>query len=102
MSGSVINKKREGEFIFYEDTSDGVRHIQRISNYKNGKRDGAFKLYKNGVITYLDLYQNGKLIGTKRYDDYGNIVDTMVFEPEKESQTVKLCFNGHSFVTVIF
>ena len=53
---------------------DGLT-MNSISNYKDGKLNGVFKLYNYGMITRKYHYKDGKIHG--KYTIYFNDIDTL-------------------------
>ena len=62
--GNYKNGKQEGEWKLYRENGK----LAAIENYKNGKKEGEWKFYhKNGKLKIIGNYKNGKLEGEWKY-----------------------------------
>ncbi len=77
--GLMKGKDREGKWLYFQ--SDG-KHLLIEENYKNGKRDGVYKVfYKTGKPTEISHYKNGKLDGNfKRYSDTNALIEDLNYQ----------------------
>ncbi|MEN8815534.1 MAG: energy transducer TonB [Nonlabens sp.] len=91
MESYSYNKSRPGEMPFnykFKKDNDGTlriakgkgpfngayvgndKNIDSLSgNYKDHKATGLWKAYKNGVLIYEEVYQNGEIQSGKRYEN---------------------------------
>jgi len=87
--GMILNKKREGRWVYYHQKSDSIMMVESYkndtlnglqktyftngklaekTNYVNGQKDGESFIYAdNGKITKELNYRNGELHGTAIY-----------------------------------
>ncbi len=77
-----------GEKILDRNFVDGKKHglethwhengmLQQYGNYKNDKKDGEWKFFKNGELAKTDTWVNGKLKFSCNADDYKNPVNVV-------------------------
>jgi len=74
--GAMQEKERVGQWVYF--LPDG-KNILIEENYKNGKRDGKYKVYyKTGKPAEISHYKNGKLDGNfKRYSDTNILIEDL-------------------------
>jgi antitoxin component YwqK of YwqJK toxin-antitoxin module len=69
-SKTLLDGKIHGRFLELDSTGQIILDIY----YKNGLRHGAYRLYKNGVLSYETHYENG--VWTPKDDKIKSFMDT--------------------------
>ena len=67
---NYMNGKAEGmQKVFYKSG-----HLYQEGRFKDDKLNGEAKTYfEDGKIKFIDIYNNGKLIKRKTFDELGNL-----------------------------
>ena len=80
--GKIVDKKREGEWVYYHQKSDSVMMTEI---YKNDKLNGLQKTYfTNGQLAEKTNYLNGEKDGESLiYADNGNVMKQLNYKDGK-------------------
>jgi len=58
--------------------------VKMKGNYVSGKKEGIFQyFYHNGYLDKEETYQNGEVVSTKDYDEFGKPVPEMTAQQER-------------------
>ncbi|MDT0645258.1 aspartic peptidase [Zunongwangia sp. F260] len=77
--GNMVDKKREGKWVYFHQTS---KDTMMIEEYKNNQLNGLQKtFFKNGELAEKTEYQNDKKHGESLiYSEEGNLLQKLNFE----------------------
>lgn len=88
---SYKDGKEDGLFLEYEN---GI--LLTETNYKDGEKDGPFKeYYENGQLKEEGTYKDGKIDGlNKEYDENGELFLETTYKDGKKDGLSKIYYNG--------
>jgi antitoxin component YwqK of YwqJK toxin-antitoxin module len=81
-TGKMIDRKREGKWVYFHQASDS---IMMSEEYKNDKLDGLQKTYyKNGKLAEKTAYENGEKHGISLiYAENGQVTRELMYKNGK-------------------